>query len=100
MRTWLKIWSVPIVFLVVWYVLSSNDLSFGIYMFSREMHDEFFRVYASVLGVEQSELGSLFTKGLLFDACLIGSFIAFRKRKVLIPFLSSLLRPAMAKLAR
>ena len=87
MRTWLKIWSVPIIFLVAWFVLSKNDWNFGTYLFSREMHDEFFRVYAEILGVEVDALPGLALKAAIFDSWIIVAFIAYRKRKVLFPYL-------------
>ena len=87
MRTWLKIWSIPIIFLVAWFVLSKNDWNFGTYIFSRAMHDEFFRIYAGILGVEVDALPGLALKAAIFDSWIIGVFIAYRKRKVLFPYL-------------
>ena len=47
------------------------------------MHDITFQIYAQTLGVEVSELPSLFLKALLFDSILIGAIVAFRKRVTL-----------------
>ena len=87
MRKWLTIWGVPLGMLVVWFVLARNDINFGTRMFSREMYDEFFRIYSTILGVEREEIPALFAKGLVFDGFLIAGIIAFRKRRTLIPWL-------------
>ncbi len=97
MVTWLKIWAIPVIALFTWYFLSVNDINFGTYLFSREMNDEFFRVYTSILGVEREELPNMFGKALLVDGSLVGAFIAFRKRKVLVPWLRDKLFPSIAK---
>ena len=100
MRTWLKIWAIPFAFLVMWLVLASNDWNLGTHFFSRAAFDEFLNVYSGILGVEPSDLPSLLGKALIFDGSLIGAFIAFRKRKVLMPYLASLVHPAMERFAR
>lgn len=81
MKTWLKLWSVPLGFLVVWFTLSYNDWNFGTFLFSREMHDQFLVVYANLLGVEISELPGLLVKALIFDGALILTVYLFVKRR-------------------
>jgi len=100
MRAWLKIWGGPLFALVAWFTLSANDWNFGTYMFSRAAHDQFLTIYASALGVEISELPSLFFKALLFDSWLIIGFIAFAKRKVLVPWVMSYLGPLLQRFSR
>ncbi len=97
MITWLKMWAIPAISLAVWYFLSVNDINFGTYIFSREMNDEFFRFYTSLLGVEREELPAMFKRALLVDGSLVSAFIAFRKRKTLVPWLRNKLFPAIAR---
>ena len=100
MRTWLKVWSVPVIALIAWYVLSANDINFGTYILSREMHDEFFRVYSHILGIKPEDMPAAFGKALIVDGGLIGAFIAFRKRKVLVPWLRDVLFPSALRFFR
>ena len=97
MVIWLKIWAVPVIGLLAWYFLSVNDINFGTYFLSREMNDEFFRVYTTILGVEREELPAMFRKALVVDGSIIGAIIAYRKRKVLIPWLRNVLFPAIVR---
>lgn len=83
----------------VWFVFSRNDWNFGTFVLSRSMHDQFLGVYANLLGVEISELPSMLLKGLMFDGLLVGSFIAFRKRKVLVPWMREQFVPTVRRFA-
>lgn len=95
--TWLKIWILPLSFVVGWLVLSSNDWNFGFQFLSRSAFDQFLNIYSTALGVEVDELPSMLGKALLFDSWLIVAFIAFRKRKVLIPWIARKLQLAKAQ---
>ena len=68
-----------------WYGLSANDINFGTFLFSRQMHDLTFQIYAQTLGVEVSELPGLLFNALIFDSLLIAAIVAYRKRAVLMP---------------
>ncbi|MFD0918038.1 DUF6105 family protein [Pseudahrensia aquimaris] len=81
MKTWLKLWSLPLGFLIVWFTLSYNDWNFGTFLFSREMHDQFLELYARMLGVEISELPSLLLKALVFDGALLLTIYLFVKKR-------------------
>ncbi len=89
MRIFLALWIIPIVLLGIWYGLSANDLNFGMLIFSRQMHDLVFQIYANMLGVSPQELPSMVVKALVFDSFLIGLIIAFRKRATLIPWIKA-----------
>lgn len=78
------------VLLGAWYGLSANDINFGTHILSRRMHDLTFQIYAQTLGVEVSDLPGLFVRALIFDSILIGCFVAYRKRAILMPKLFAL----------
>lgn len=81
MRLFLIMWFVPLSLTGIWYGLSSNDISFGTLIFSREMHDKVFGIYAAVLGVEPEVLPPMLAKALIFDTFLVIGIAAFRWRK-------------------
>ncbi|MEO1397618.1 MAG: DUF6105 family protein [Pseudomonadota bacterium] len=90
MRTLLILWLLPMALFGAWFGLSAYDLNFGTRLLSRDVHDQVFTVYASVLGVEKEALPGLFGRALVFDGALIGLVVAYRKRKTLIPRIASL----------
>ncbi|PCH48418.1 MAG: hypothetical protein COC23_00145 [Hyphomicrobiales bacterium] len=96
MITWLKIWTLPVGFVVGWLILSANDWNFGFQFLSRHAFDQFLGIYSSALGVEVDELPGMLGKALLLDSWLIAAFIAFRKRKVLFPWIARKLQLAKA----
>lgn len=98
MRTWLKIWSLPLGFLIVWFTLSYNDWNFGTRIFSRETHDQFLLLYATMLGVEVSELAGLLKKAIIFDLTVVVTVVyAFKKRRIIWAWLTKKLGPVFAR---
>lgn len=81
MRLFLIMWFVPLSLTGIWYGLAANDISFGTLIFSREMHDKVFGIYASVLGVEPEVLPPMLAKALILDTFLVLGIAAFRWRK-------------------
>ena len=51
MKTLLLLWALPITILGAWYGLSYYDMSFGIFMLTRDAHDLVFQIYGNVLGI-------------------------------------------------
>jgi hypothetical protein len=84
MKWFLIFWAGPIVFLAGWYWLSYYDLSFGIYMFSRQVHDLTFQIYGDVLGVSPETLPSLVARAIAVDSLVVFAILAFRKRKTIV----------------
>lgn len=75
------LWLVPMSLFWGWFGLSYYDINFGLTMFSREIHNMVFGIYAHLLGVSYETIVSGFIKACIFDTFLIGGIIAFRKRK-------------------
>jgi len=71
----------------IWYGLAAND--FGYVFFSREIHDEVFGIYAAALGMEPEALPPLVLRAIIVDTMFVLAFIAFRRRKVLIPWVKA-----------
>ncbi|MEM1038283.1 MAG: DUF6105 family protein [Pseudomonadota bacterium] len=92
MRTLLILWLLPMFLFGAWFGLSAYDLNFWTRLLSREVHDQVFAVYASLLGVEKEALPGLFGRAVVFDGALISLVIAYRKRKTLIPRLATMVR--------
>jgi len=84
MRLFLILWLGPMSLLGIWYGLASND--FGMLFFTREIHDEVFGIYAAALGMEPEALPPLVLRAIIVDTMFVLAFIAFRRRKVLIPW--------------
>jgi hypothetical protein len=81
---WLLIfWAGPIFFLGSWYWLSYYDLSFGLFMYTRRVHDLVFQVYGHVLGIPPESIPPLVMRAIVVDSLLLFSLVAFRKRKAI-----------------
>lgn len=87
MKWFLILWAGPISFLAAWYTLSYYDMSFGIYMLSREAHDLVFSIYGGVLGLPPETIPPLVARALAFDTVLVFALLAFRKRKIILAWL-------------
>ncbi|MGL4404451.1 MAG: DUF6105 family protein, partial [Notoacmeibacter sp.] len=84
MRYFLLFWLLPVGGLAAWLYMAENDLSFGMFFFSREMFDLVFGIYAEILGVEAATLPPLIYKALVMDTFIVGAIFAFRRRKQII----------------
>ncbi|OLP55445.1 hypothetical protein BJF92_23170 [Rhizobium rhizosphaerae] len=76
-------WGGPMLFLSGWYVLSFYDLNFGLYFFSREMHDLVMEIYGGVLGLPSEAVPPLVGRALVVDTLLVFGLLALRRRRVL-----------------
>ena len=82
MRWLLWMWFAPMAFFWSWFVLASND--FGYVFFGREVYDQTFGIYASVLGVAPETLPPLVLKACIVDSALVLGIFAFvRRRRIL-----------------
>ncbi|WP_160004587.1 DUF6105 family protein [Rhizobium sp. 18055] len=81
MKWFLIFWAGPIVFLAGWYWLSYYDMSFGIFMLTRQAHDLTFQVYANVLGIPPEVIPPLVARAIAVDSLVVLAIMAFRKRR-------------------
>ena len=81
MKWFLILWAGPIALLGSWYGLSYYDMSFGIFMLTRDAHDLVFQIYGHILGIPPEDLPLLVLRAIIFDSFLVFALIAFRRRK-------------------
>ena len=81
MKWFLILWAGPIALLGSWYGLSYYDMSFGIFMLTRDAHDLVFRIYGHILGIPPESIPPLVLRAIIFDSILVFALIAFRRRK-------------------
>jgi hypothetical protein len=81
MKWFLILWAGPIALLGSWYGLSYYDMSFGIFMLTRDAHDLVFQIYGHILGIPPEDLPPLVLRAIIFDSFLVLCLIAFRRRK-------------------
>lgn len=78
---WLLIcWAGPVSFLGAWYYLSYYDMSFGIFMLTRQMHDLVFDIYGKILGIPPETIPPLVARAIAFDSLLVFAIYGFRRR--------------------
>ncbi|MFN7023795.1 MAG: DUF6105 family protein [Pseudorhizobium sp.] len=81
MKWFLILWGGPILLLGSWYGLSYNDLSFGVFMLTRQAHDLVFQVYSQVLGIPAEDIPPLVVRAVAVDSMLVFAIIGYRRRK-------------------
>lgn len=81
MKWFLILWAAPIALLGSWYGLSYYDVSFGIFMLTRDAHDLVFRIYGHVLGIPPESIPPLVARAIVVDSMFVFVIIAFRRRK-------------------
>ena len=99
MRAAFIFWVLPVGFLALWYGLSANDYNMGTLVFSRAMHDHVMGLYASTLGMERDALPPLLARALVVDSLFVAAIVAFRKRKVLVPWVKAKFQPLRDKMS-
>lgn len=82
-------WFLPIAFFWSWYFISLHDLGFGLFFYSRELHDMVFAVYGATLGVDPALLPGMLAKVLLVDSSIVFGLIALRKHRAIARFIAS-----------
>ncbi|PYB70681.1 DUF6105 family protein [Rhizobium wuzhouense] len=83
MKTFLLLWATPIALLGAWYSLSYYDMSFGIFMLTRQAHDLVFQIYGNVLGLPPETIPPLVMRAVVVDSLVLFAFMAFRRRKAI-----------------
>jgi hypothetical protein len=83
MKWFLIFWAGPIFFLGSWYWLSYYDMSMGVFMYTRQMHDLVFQIYGNILGIPPETIPPLVMRAIAFDTLLVFSLIAYRKRAII-----------------
>ncbi|WP_274424255.1 DUF6105 family protein [Chelativorans sp. YIM 93263] len=83
MRYLFIFWALPIGLFWGWYHLSFNDIHFGLWFFSREMHDLVFGIYGEILGIAPDKLPPLVARACVVDTFILLGIIAFRRRRVI-----------------
>ncbi|MBC2773637.1 hypothetical protein H6M51_12250 [Rhizobium sp. AQ_MP] len=81
MKTLLLLWALPITILGAWYGLSYYDMSFGIFMLTRDAHDLVFQVYGDILGIPPETIPPLVLRAIIVDSLILFAIIGFRRRK-------------------
>lgn len=81
MKWFLILWACPVILLTGWYGLSYYDISFGIFMLTRQAHDLVFAVYGHVLGLPPETIPPLVARAIAVDSLIVFAIIAFRKRR-------------------
>ena len=84
MKWFLILWAGPIALLGSWYGLSYYDMSFGIFMLTRDAHDLVFQIYGHILGIPPEDLPPLVLRAIIVDSFLVLGIVAFRRRKQII----------------
>lgn len=81
MKWFLFLWAGPVALLFSWYFLSLNDISFGVFMLTRQAHDLVFQVYGNILGVDPAILPPMVLRAIVVDSLFVIALVAFRRRK-------------------
>ena len=81
MKWFLFLWAGPVALLFGWYFLSLNDMSFGIFMLTREAHDLVFRIYGNILGIDPALLPPMVLRAIAVGSLFVVALVAFRRRK-------------------
>ena len=84
MKWFLILWAGPIALLGSWYGLSYYDMSFGIFMLTRDAHDLVFRIYGHILGIPPESIPPLVLRAIIVDSLIVFAIIAFRRRRKII----------------
>ncbi len=81
MKWFLILWACPVILLTGWYGLSYYDMSFGIFMLTRQAHDLVFAVYGHVLDLPPETIPPLVARAIAFDSLIVFAIIGYRKRR-------------------
>lgn len=84
MKWLLVFWAGPIVFLGAWYWLSYYDMSFGVFMFTRQVHDLVFQIYGKALGIPPETIPPLVVRAIIVDSIVLFAIMGFRRRKAIL----------------
>ena len=88
-RGLLIFWFLPIAFFWSWYFLSFYDLGFGLFFYSRELHDMVFQTYGDLLGVDPFAIPGMVAKALVVDSAIVFALVALRKHRAIARYIVS-----------
>jgi hypothetical protein len=100
MKWILFLWAMPVTLLGSWYGLSYYDMSFGVFMLTREAHDLVFQIYGHVLGIPPENLPPLVARAIVFDSFLVFCLIGFRRRRQIMAWWRARRQASSASLSR
>jgi hypothetical protein len=60
--------------------LSANDVSFGVFILSKQAHDMVFQIYANTLGVDPSVIPGMIAGACALDSLIVLAIAAFKWR--------------------
>ncbi|MCA1403110.1 hypothetical protein I6F26_00650 [Ensifer sp. IC3342] len=87
---WLLIfWAAPVTLLTGWYGLSYYDMSFGVFMLTRQAHDLVFAIYGQVLGIPPETIPPLVARAMVVDSAIVFALVALRKRRQIVAWYRS-----------
>lgn len=84
MKWFLILWAGPVMLLGSWYSLSYYDMSFGVFMLTRQAHDLVFQIYGNVLDIPPETIPPLVARAIAVDSLIVFAIIAFRKRAAIV----------------
>lgn len=99
MKWFLILWAGPIALIGGWYGLSYYDMSFGVFMLTRDAHDLVFRIYGHILGIPPESIPPLVLRAIIVDSLLVFAILAFRRRKKIAAWWQARRQPSPAALA-
>ncbi|MDQ0453981.1 DUF6105 family protein [Rhizobium paknamense] len=89
MKFLLIFWAGPILLLGSWYYLSLNDMSFGVFMLTRQAHDLVFQVYGNILGLAPETIPPLVMRAIVVDSAVLFALLGFRRRKKIMAWITA-----------
>lgn len=84
MRAFLLMFVLPMGFFWSWFLLSANDISFGFFMLTRDMHEFVFKTYGDMLGMDPATIPPLLIRACILDTFIVLGIWAFRRRREII----------------
>lgn len=97
MKTLLLLWALPITLLGAWYGLSYYDMSFGIFMLTREAHDLVFRIYGHVLGIPPETIPPLVARAMVVDTLIVFGLLAVRRHRQIVAWYRRRFDPSQSR---
>ncbi|MFZ1774613.1 MAG: DUF6105 family protein [Rhizobiaceae bacterium] len=89
MRAILIWFVVPMGLFWAWFLLSANDMSFGLTMLTRQTHDFAFDFYGKLLGIDPATIPPLVAKACVTDTFLVFGIFAFRRRRAIMEWVKA-----------
>lgn len=65
--------------------MSANDISFGVFILSKQAHEMVFQIYANTLGVDPSVIPGMIAGACAIDSLIVLAIAAFKWRSSWLP---------------